>query len=58
MNDPLLQKNWQPINLFNQENKLIAKLIAECMTLCLDAIIDIDITGSIKGRYIGQNIKI
>ena len=55
-NDPLLLKNWRPIRLLNQDYKLIAKLIAERIKLCLDAIIDIDQTGFIKGRYIGQNI--
>ena len=56
-NDPLLLKNWRPISLFNQDYKLIAKLIAKRIKLCLDAIIDIDQTGFIKGRYIGQNIR-
>ena len=55
-NDPLLLKNWWPISLLNQDYKLIAQLIAERIELCLDAIIDIDQTGFIKGRYIGQNI--
>ena len=55
-NDPPLLKNWRPISLLNQDYKLIAKLIAERIKLCLDAIIDIDQTGFIKGRSIGQNI--
>ena len=54
--DPLNLKNWRPLSLLNQDYKLLAKLIAERIKPHLKKLINIDQTGFIKGRYIGQNI--
>ena len=54
--DPLNWKNWRPLSLLNQDNELLAKLIVERIKPHMKKIINIDQTGFIKGRYIGQNI--
>ena len=55
--DPLkLTKNGAPLSLLNQDYKILSKLVAERMKIALPKIINYNQTGSLKGRYIGQNI--
>ena len=54
----LLLKNWRPISLLNSDYKIIAKILAKRMQTVLPSIIHYDQSGYLKGRYIGQNIRI
>ena len=44
--------NWRPITL------LLSKVIATRFETVLDLLISLDQTGFLKGRYIGQNIRL
>ena len=54
----LLLKNWRPISLLNTDYKIIAKMLAIRLQEVLPSIINDDQSGYLKGRYIGQNIRI
>ncbi len=54
----LFLKNWRPISLLNMDYKVIAKILTVRPHLVLPNIINDDQSGYIKGRYIGQNIRI
>ena len=54
----LLLKNWRPISLLNTDYKILAKLFAERLKKVLHKIINQDQTGYLKGRFIGQNIRL
>ncbi len=54
----ILLKNWRPISLLNTDYKILAKLFAERLKKVLPRIISQDQTGYLKGRYIGQNIRL
>ena len=54
----LFLKNWRPITLLNTDYKIIAKILATRLQKVLPYVIDEDQTGYIKGRFIGQNIRI
>jgi exonuclease III len=56
--DRLFLKNWRPISLLNTDYKIIAKCLASRLKKVLPDIIDHDQTGYLKGRYIGQNIRL
>ena len=56
--DRLYLKNWRPITLLNTDYKIIAKVLSTRLQNVLPHIIDEDQTGYIKGRFIGQNIRI
>ena len=56
--DPLFIKNWRPITLLNCDYKIAAKAIANRVKKLLPNIINEDQTGFIKGRTIGENIKL
>ena len=54
--DTSLIKNWRPLSLLNVDYKLIAKSIANRFKDKLSKLINPTQTGSVKGRYIGENI--
>ena len=56
--DPLLLKNWRPISLLNTDYKLATKCIATRLEKVLPHLIQSDQTGYIKGRFIGENIRL
>lgn len=51
-------KNWCPISLFNTSYKIVSGCIAERMKTVLDKLIHPDQTGFIKGRYIGDSVRL
>jgi hypothetical protein len=51
-------KNWRPLTLLNCTYKMASGCIANRIKKVLDKIIDNDQTGFIKGRYIGENIRL
>ena len=54
----LFLKNWRPISLLNIDYKILAKLFAHRMKKVIDKLIHEDQSGYIKGRFIGQNIRL
>ena len=50
--------NWRPITLLNVDYKILAKVIAKRIEPVLPKLIHPDQTGFIKGRFIGQNIRL
>ena len=50
--------NWRPITLLNLDYKIASKIIAGRLEKVLALLINPDQTGFIKGRYIGQNIRL
>ena len=50
--------NWRPISLLNTDYKIATKVIANRIKKILPNIIDSSQTGFIKGRYIGENIRL
>ena len=50
--------NWRPITLLNVDYKILAKVIAKRIEPVLPKLIHSDQTGFIKGRYIGQNVRL
>ena len=56
--NPTSLKNWRPISLLNTDYKLASKCIAVRIKMVLHNIINGDQTGFMKGRYIGENIRL
>ena len=50
--------NWIPVTLLNVEFKIATKAIAKRIEPLLPNLIHSDQTGFIKGRYIGENIRL
>ena len=50
--------NWRPISLLNTDYKIGTKVIANRLRKVLESIIDTSQTGFVKGRYIGENIRL
>ena len=50
--------NWRPITLLNVDCKIATKAIAKRLDASLPKLINHDQTGFIKGRYIGENIRL
>ena len=53
-----LLDNWRPISLLNTDYKVATKSIAARIAKVLPGLIHEDQTGYIKGRFIGQNIRL
>ena len=51
-------KNWRPITLLNNDYKIVTKALALCLERVLPTIISPNQTGYVKGRYIGESIRI
>ena len=56
--DKQFLKNWRPISLLNVVYKIASGCIAERIKKYLNKIINNDQTGFIKGRFIGENIRL
>ena len=56
--EPFFIKNWRPLTLLNCEYKIAAKSIANRLKPSLPNLINYDQTGFIKGRFIGENIRL
>ena len=50
--------NWRPISLLNVDYKIATKAIANRVKQVITKIINNSQTGFIKGRYIGENIRL
>ena len=51
-------KNWRPISLLNVDYKILSKVLAERLKEVLPEIIHQDQKGCVKGRFIGDNIRL
>ena len=56
--EPDLIKNWRPITLLNCDYKIAAKAIANRLKKVVPKLVNSDQTGFIKGRFIGENIRL
>ena len=56
--DPRELSNWRPITLLNVDYKIASKAIASRIEKFLPLLINSNQTGFMKGRYIGQNIRL
>ena len=56
--DKSLLENLQPISLLNVDYKILTKSIAKRLEQVLPKIINSDQTGYIKGRFIGENVRL
>ena len=50
--------NWRPITLHNVDCKIATNAIAKRIESSLPKLVNLDQTGFIKGRYIGENIRL
>ena len=51
-------KNWRPLTLLDIVYKMASGTIANRIKLVINKLISKDQTGFIKGRYIGENIRL
>ena len=51
-------KCFRPVSLLNVLYKLLTKILSTSLSAVLETIINRDQTGFIKGRYIGENIRL
>ena len=56
-NDKTDLSNWRSISLLNTDYKLLAHVLAARLKKVINKIISPEQTGYIKGRFIGQNIR-
>ena len=50
--------NWRPLTLLNTDYKIVTKTISNRIKKYISNIIENSQTGFIKGRYIGENIRL
>ena len=50
--------NWRPLTLLNVYYKILANVIGQRIETILSSLIHSDQTGFIKGRFIGQNVRL
>ena len=55
---PIELSNWRPLTLVNADYKILAKVIGQRIESILSSLINSDQTGFIKGRFIGQNVRL
>ena len=53
-----LLNNWRPITLLNLDYKIMSKVIARRIERVLPLLVCSDQSGFVKGRYIGQNVRL
>ena len=51
-------KHWRPISILNTDYKILAKALASRLQEVLPKLVNTDQAGYIKGRYIGENVRI
>ena len=56
--DKTILENLRPISLLNVDYKILTKVLAICLEKVLPKIINPDQTSYVKGRYIGENIRL
>jgi len=56
--DPHFNKNWRPITLLNCAYKIATKAISNRIKSVIPKLINHDQTGFLKGRFIGENIRL
>ena len=56
--DRRLAKNWRPISLMNVDTKIASKVLALRMKKVIPSIINYDQTAYVKGRYIGESVRL
>ena len=57
-NNLMVLSNWRPITLLNVDYKILARAIAKRIEPKMPKLIHSDQTGFVKGRYIGQNVRL
>ena len=56
--NPDFIKNWRPVSLINVDYKILTKTLALRTKEIIPNIIHANQSGFVKGRYIGENIRL
>ena len=56
--DVMLIKSWRPISLINVDSKIAFKALAARMKKVIHSLISYDQTAYVKGRYIGESVRL
>ena len=54
----MLIKNWRPISLINVDSKIASRALAARMKKVIHSLISSDQTVYVKGRYIGESVRL